>query len=285
MKALLLAATALTLGIAPAQAQLLGGSGGLTGGLTSGLGSGVDLDSTITSTTQTLRSASGGTAGGTASTEGNQSVDRRSGRVEARRSARVDSAANIAQLIDTPVGAVGAIANGSGGAAGEGNAQAALVGTDALRPAAAGAVGAVRSTVATAGGTQQLLTPAFGNIPAPATGGVAGGGAANGNASGNGSASALAAPLTVAGSAASAAAGAVAIAPGTLVFGAAGEKLGMVREIVANSRGGVEQVVVASRQGALTIPAGQLSASGSALVMGEAATHDDSDIAASEPAG
>lgn len=281
MKAILLAATAVTLGIAPAQAQLLGGSGGLTGGL----GSGVNLSGTIASTTQTLRSASSGAAGGNVSAEGDQSVDRRSGRIEARRSARVDSAANIAQLVDTPVGAVGAIFNGSGSAAAEGGAEASLIGTDSLRPVAAGAVGAARSTAATARGAAQSLSPALGNLPAPPTAIASGSGAANGNASGSGSVSALAAPLTIAGSAASTAAGAIAIAPGTLVFDTAGEKLGKVREVVANARGRVQEVVVASRQGALAIPVSQLSASGSALVVSEAAARGGSETTASEPAG
>ena len=152
MKKLLIATTALTLLATPAHAQLLGGGGGLTGGL----GSTLDLNSTISRTTDTLRSATRGAVTGDAATEGSQSVDRRSGRVEARRSANVNGAASVAQLADTPISAISGSANGSGNASGNGDAQAQLIGTDALGSAASNAVGRARDT---AGNARNLVSP------------------------------------------------------------------------------------------------------------------------------
>ena len=78
MKNFLIAASILSLAAVPAQAQLLGG-----GGITGGLGSSLDLSGTISRTTETVRGTTEGSLRGSAHTRGEQSVDRRSGRVMA----------------------------------------------------------------------------------------------------------------------------------------------------------------------------------------------------------
>lgn len=281
MKKLLIAATALTLVTTPAHAQLLGGGGGLTGGL----GSTLDLNSTISRTTDTLRNTTRGAVSGDAATEGSQSVDRRSGRVEARRSANVNGAASVAQLADTPIGALAGSASGTGNASGNGAAQAQLIGTDALRSTAGNAVGRVRDSAGTA---RNLVTPvvdrARNAAPAlpgslPMTGASANG---EGSATGAGSASLVSTPLAVAGSAAGAAQGAFAVAPGMPVLTPEGLPIGEVREIVANSRGQIEQVVVEGEDSLMAIPAGDLSANAGALVFGEASAEATSEDASEE---
>ena len=93
-------------------------------------------------------------------------------------------------------------------------------------------------------------------------------GSASGSAGGNGSAGLMAMPLAVAGSAAGAGEGMAMIMPGMPVMAPNGAQLGRVREIVANSRGEVQQVVVSNGNALRTIPAGNLAASGNALVEG-----------------
>lgn len=186
MKKLLIAATALTLFTTPAHAQLLG-----SGSLTGGLGSALDLNSTISRTTDTLRSTTRGAASGDAATEGSQSVDRRSGRVEARRSANVNGAASVAQLAETPIGAIAGSAGGTSNAAGNGEAQAQLIGTDALGSAAGNAVGRARDT---AGNARTLVSPmvdqARNAVPAQPGSVPMLGASANGEGSGEGQGSA-----------------------------------------------------------------------------------------------
>lgn len=280
MKKLLIAASALTFVTTPAHAQLLGG-----GGLTGGLGSTLDLGGTISRTTDTLRSTTRGAASGDVTTEGSQSVDRRSGRVEARRSANANGAVSVAQLADTPISAISGSASGAGNASGNGEAQTQLIGTDALRSIAGSTAGQVRGTLGAAG---NLATPMIDQArsAAPAlpgsmpTGGVLANG--EGSAAGEGSASLVSAPLAVAGSAAGAAQGAFAIAPGMPVVSPAGQPLGEVRQIVANSRGQVEQIVVEGEDSLMTIPAGDLSANAGALVFSEASAETNSEDTSEE---
>ena len=104
----------------------------------------------------------------------------------------------------------------------------------------------------------------------PAAPGTVGGSASGeGSTAGEGSASLISAPLAVAGSAAGAASGATSIAPGMPVVSPEGLPVGNVREIVANSRGEVEQVLVSNGDVEQMIPAADLGASGSALFMGQ----------------
>jgi len=105
MKNFLIAASILSLATVPAHAQLLGG-----GGITGGLGSSLDLSGTLSRTSETVRSTTEGSLRGSAQTRGEQSVDRRSGRVKANRSANADGSASATQIVDAPILPMGASA-------------------------------------------------------------------------------------------------------------------------------------------------------------------------------
>lgn len=60
------------------------------------------------------------------------------------------------------------------------------------------------------------------------------------------------------------------VAPGMPVMTPDGASLGKVREVIANGRGEVRQVVVKQGKVTRTLPAGMFTASGNALVAGEA---------------
>jgi hypothetical protein len=112
-----------------------------------------------------------------------------------------------------------------------------------------------------------------------------GGGASgegSGAANGGGSASLLQPALAVAGSAAAAGQGMASVAPGMPVMTPDGASLGKVREVIANGRGEVEQVVVKQGKVTRTLPAGMFSASGNALIAGQAS--GDAGGSAAEPA-
>lgn len=279
MKRFMTATAALALISVPAQAQLLG-----SGPLTGGLGSVLDINSTISRPTDTLRTVTRGTVEGSAATDGSHSVDRNSGRVEARRNADITGGAALDQLVATPIAPIaapaGANASGNGNASGSGNAQAQLIGTDAVGSIAGAAAGRANGAIGTAQAASASLVGQVhgaagtlsGTVPAaPGMGGGMVGGSASGegSAEGEGSASLVSAPLAVAGSAAGAATGATSISPGMPVVTPAGLPVGEVREIVANSRGEVEQVLVSNGDFEQMVPAANLGASGSALVMGQ----------------
>lgn len=281
MKKLLIATTALALTASPAYAQLLGG------GLGGGLGSTLDISGTISRTTSSIDSTTRGAVNGSIATEGNQSVDRRSGKVEARRSADIAGAVSVAQLANTPIAPIGADASGSGNASGNGEAQAQLIGTDAVGSVAGNAVGQAR---ATAGSAQGLAASAVGrargavsSLPGSVptgSGSVSG----EGSGSGEGSASLMSTPLAVAGSAAGAAQGATSISPGMPVVSPEGLPIGKVRQIVANSRGQVQEVVVSNGDVTQTIPAANLAGSGKVLIAGEGSADAGTSDSGDEPA-
>lgn len=265
MKHLMLAASALTLIAAPAHAQLLGGGGlgGVTGTVTG------KVDTTLRSSTDRIRSTTRGAASGNASTSGDQNVDRKSGDVSINRSLDAGLDATTSQLLETPADMVSGNASGSGRASGSGSANAQLIGTDAVRSAAGDTVGGARDGVST---VRNLTTPAVGATRERASGlvGQAGSvaGAANGAASGAGTLDN--GMLAVAGSGAADGEGAFAVAPGMPVNLPSGEQLGNVRDIVATRRGEIRELVVDTRDGLTTIPAANLTGSGSALITGDA---------------
>lgn len=264
MKKFVLTATALSMLIAPAHAQLLG-----NGSLTGGLGQAIDINSTISRTTDTVRTTTRGAIEGSAATNGDQSVESNSGRVEARRNAEANAAANLTQLATTPIGSMTGSASGSGNASESGEASAQLIGTDALRGSASSTVGAAQSaTNPVIGQARDAVAMAPSMVPAaPAIpGGTV---SSEGSASGEGLANLMSTPLAVAGSAAGSANGATSIAPGMMVVSPEGLPVGEVREIVANSQGQVEQVLISNGNAEQTIPAGNLTASGGALIFGQ----------------
>lgn len=281
MKNLLIAATALTLFSAPANAQLLGGSGGLGGGLGGSIGSagsiGTPLRGTLDNVRSTTRSSTRGAADVAGSTEGSQNADVRSGDVGANRSANAGGSANLTQLASNPIAPIGGTASGSGSAQGNGNANAQLLGTDAVTGIAQSGVSQVRNSAAAARG---LATPAIGQVRNAAGNAVTSATSAPGNlpvgnvmggASGGGSGSAdlTSGPLAVAGSAAATGQGAFAVEPGMMIMSPEGVTLGKVREVVANGRGQIEHVVMTAKGARSVIPAGNLAASGNGLILAQ----------------
>ncbi|MDC8754752.1 hypothetical protein OIK40_08870 [Erythrobacter sp. sf7] len=291
MKKLILAASVLALFPATANAQLLG-SGGLGGGLGGTIGG--TLGGTIDNTTRSVRGTVDGTMRGEGSTRGSQAVDARRGTVSAERSAGgslTGSTSSLADLVVPPVSGM-ASANGTGSANGQGSANAQLIGTDsvtgAVMPAAQDTQGLALNAAGTATGTASGMIaaapmPALPGLPALPVGGSAGG-EGNGAAAGNGSASLANPLLAAAGSGAAAGQGVTSVAPGMPVMTPEGASLGEVREVVANGRGEVEQVVVKQGNVTRTLPAGMFSASGNALVAGNASGNAAADSAERSPA-
>lgn len=74
------------------------------------------------------------------------------------------------------------------------------------------------------------------------------------------------------------------VAPGMPVMTPEGASLGKVRQVVANGRGEIEQVVVKQGKVTRTLPAGMFSASGNALVAGNASGNAVADSAQPAPA-
>lgn len=266
MRKILIAAAACALLPVSAQAQLLGG-GGLGGGLGGSLGGtlggtlgggtlggGIErpVGDTLERTTRTVR----GAAEAKGSTSGTQSVDTRRGTVSAERSANGSILASTTSLADVVAPPAGAIteAQGSGSASGQGSASAQLIGTDAVTGAVAPVVQGTRARA-----SEAVSTVRGAAIPGAAT--------AAGSGSGSASGSLLASPLAVAGSAAAAGQGAAMVSRGMPVTLPDGTALGKVKELVANGRGEVEQVVVKQGDVTRTFPAGMFAVSGDALVL------------------
>ena len=264
MKVLALAVATIALLPTTAHAQLLGGGGGLGGGLGGSLGGTLGgtlggsierpVTGTLDRTTRTVR----GSIDANGSTSGTQSVDARRGTVSAERSASGSVFASSASLADivVPAASPRAEARGNGAASGQGSANAQLIGTDA-----------VTGTIAPI--AQDMRTRSGNAISAARTTAMPGGANASGSGSGSGALAGglTSAPLAVAGSAAAAGQGAATVSRGMPVTLPDGSSLGKVRQIIANGRGEVEQIVV--RQGDVTraLPAGMFSASGNALVL------------------
>lgn len=266
MKKLLLTASLLALIPSAASAQLLGG-GGLGGGLGGTIGGtlGGDIGSTVDRTTSSVR----GTIDKTVSTEGDQSVDAKSGKVEARRSAKGSASASTASLADLPVPSVfSGSANGTGSA--DGNANAQLIGTDTVTGTTAPVVGRAQMVAGTATGrAASAAQDATSSVPGPSLPSL-GGASAGGEGSGSATGSLMATPLAVAGSAAGRGNGTATVTPGMPVMTPDGASLGKVKEVIADGRGQVQQVVVKQGKVTRTLPAGMFSANGNALVTGEA---------------
>lgn len=267
-KLILTAGAASIIALVPgaASAQLLGGGGGLGGGIGGTLNS--TIGSTIDTATRSVRGTVDSTVTGSAATDGEQSVDARGGSVSASRSANGSIAGSTASLADLPVPALGSMASGSanGQASGSGNANAQLVGTDAVTGTLAPVAGQARSAAGRAVGTARGLANSAPTPGVPSLGGAS----ASGEGSGSGSASLMSTPLAVAGTAAAAGSGAASVAPGMPVMTTEGASLGEVRQVIADSRGQVQQVVVQQGRVTRTLPAGMFSASGGALFAGNA---------------
>lgn len=266
MKKLLLTASLLALIPSAASAQLLGG-GGLGGGLGGTIGGtlGGDIGSTVDRTTSSVR----GTIDNTVSTEGDQSVDAKSGKVETRRSAKGSASASTASLADLPIPSMfSGSASGTGSA--DGNASAQLIGTDTVTGIIAPVAGRAQTVAGNATGrATSTAQGALSRVPSPGLPAI-GGASAGGEGAGSATGSLMATPLAVAGSAAGQGNGAATVTPGMPVLTPDGASLGKVKEVIADGRGQVQQVVVKQGKVTRTLPAGMFSANGNALVAGEA---------------
>ena len=270
MKSLILAASALTLFAAPAHAQLLGGGqAGITGSLNS------TINSTVRAPTETVRSTTRGTLRGDAATRGSQNVNRENGSVAIDRSADTSLDATTSQLLGTPAGQASDNASGSANASGSGRANAQLIGTDAV-------TGAVRDTAGKAATVRNIATPAVGSARDRLSGAAGQAGSLAGSASGAAQGAGMidSGVLALAGSGAAQGQGAFAVAPGMPIQLPSGEQLGTVRDIFAARSGEVRQLVIETKDGLTTIPAGNLTASGSILIAGQASGSASNETAA-----
>ncbi|EDL48491.1 hypothetical protein [Erythrobacter sp. SD-21] len=268
MKTLVLTASALTLIAAPAHAQLLGGGGpaGVTGSLNG------KIDSTVRAPTETVRSTTRGTLRADAATRGSQNVDRENGSVAIDRSADTSLDATTSQLLDTPGGQASGNASGSADAAGSGSANAQLISTDAV-------TGTVRGTASTVG---NVATSAASSARQRASGATGQAGSIAASASGVAAGAGMidSGVFALSGSGAAQGEGSFAVAPGMPVQLPSGEHLGTVRDIVATRSGEVRQLVVETKDGLTTILAGNLTASGTLLIAGQAGGSASSEAAA-----
>lgn len=252
MRKIFLATTALLLSAAPAHAQLLGGGlggtlGGTIGGTLGGVGSiGGPVD-TVTSTAR-------GTLRGSGATSGSQNVDRKSGRVQAQRSADAGAAGDIAQTAGTPTRLIDGNASGAASGSGSGSIDTQLIGTDAVGST-------VQSLRGTAGGAAQSGLGAAGDAGG-LTGGLTGTLTRSGGASGSGAAG----PIGGSGSASGTGEGAFSVTRGTPILAPDGDRIGRVRQIFTNASAEIEQLLVKVDGQTALVPAANFSASGNAIV-------------------
>lgn len=266
MKMLLITASALTFFTASqAHAQLLSGGGvgqvmgSVTGGATGAIGP------VTRPTAPAIESTTRGTARANARTQGRQSVDRERGAVAVDRSIDTGLEATASQLVSAPTGSANATGESRANASGSGSASAQLIGTNTLR----GVVDNAATSASEGANTlRDRAAPAVGTARQSANGMATQSGAVQGSGQGSGTAS-LTGLLAASGSSAAMIEGAFAVAPGMPVIAPNGETIGRVRQVVSDARGRVQEVLVSAGRRQLTIPAADLSAGGSVLVMGE----------------
>ena len=258
MKTIFTTTAALLLTAVPAQAQLLGG-GGLGGNIGGSLGGTLGGMGSLEMPTRSVETVTRGGGSVAGSTEGSQSVDRKSGRVSANRNGSAQGSGSLDQTVGSPVGNLAGSGSGTAQGSGSASADAQLLGTDAVRGLGRSAVGTARGVASTARGAGSNALNATGNASGSASG------AASGMFSG------AAGQLALAGSAAGQAAGTFDISRGMPVTDDDGDRIGFVKQVIADGRGQVQQLVVQTEDGPATLPAGNFTGSGSLLIsaMGE----------------
>jgi hypothetical protein len=216
MKTIILAGVALLALSAPVSAQILGGAGGAVGGAGSSVGG--TLGTGADRTTGSIRSSTD------AATRGSASVDRRSGSASASGSATGSNSTAVDSAVGNTTGRSASSVNQT--VAGEANAQ--LVGTDAVREN----VGGVRQT--TSGAAQAVTSETS--------------------------------MLAARGSAAASKAGHFAVSRGMMVRDRAGQTVGRVQSVATDRVGKVRTLVVSTARGPVTLPATNFEGSGNVLV-------------------
>jgi hypothetical protein len=264
MKILLATTTALLLAAVPAHAQLIGG-GGIGGALGGSLG-GAGRIGNAGSPIDTVGSATRNSVNSTARSTGSQNVDRKAGTVHADRSADASATGTIAQTVSTPTRTVSSTGSASAAGSASGSADAQLIGTDAVRQTAGGAMGTTRDVAARAGSTGRNTVGATRQIVGNAAGNASGQAVGSANGSSSGLFSGAAGQLAVAGSLAATGDGTFTVNKGMTVLGPDGNRLGKVRGVIADTRGQVRAVLVKVAGATATLPAANFSGRGNALV-------------------
>ena len=263
ISALALTASAMVFS-APASAQLLGGSGGLTGGL------GGTLGDTLGNPTGPIGGTLGSAGELAGSGRGEANVDRRSGRVHGKGSADANGKGSANGNSDLLGNAVGGSAGGSGGAAGDGSLDAQAIGTDFVGQTAHGATGAIQgpaqSTASTVTGTTHGAVGTVRDRAGGTLSNVSGSTSAAGSAAG--SFQGALGQLAAAGSGAASGSGMFAVEPGMAVTDTRGKVIGYVQDLHQTGRGVVQAVTVEVGNRVATLPAASFAGSGDVLVTG-----------------
>lgn len=271
MRTITLATAAAFIALAnPASAQLLGGG---LGGALGGMGGG-SIGSSVSRPIGSITNDTVGSASGAGNVDTTHNVDRRSGKANAKASGSAQGNGSLTQGLTTPLSSASASGNGSGNASGSGSADAQLIGTDALRATAKqardqghNAVGGARDGLTqSAGKARDKAGSAFNTL-----GNQSSSAAGNAQGSGEGAFAGLGNGLALAGSAAGDLNGTFDVKPGMKLFDANGEKIGKIKQVVADQRGNVEALVVKVDGETATLPAANFTGSGSILTsaMGE----------------
>lgn len=279
MKTLALASAAALIALAnPANAQLLGG------GLGGGFGGGASIIPTIpvlpplpsVPSVPNVGANAVGNVTGSAAAATSHNVDTRSGKAGASASGNAQGNGSLTQTATAPLGSTATVANGSANASGSGRADAQLIGTDALSSTAGQAVDVTKQAAGSARSQASGLVSGARDKAGSALNGAgqaAGSATANLTGAADGSVSALGGNLALAGSLAGNSAGSFDVKPGMKLFDASGEKIGKVKDVIADAHGTVQELVVKVDGAVATLPAANFSGNGELLVsaMGEGA--------------
>ena len=297
MKTIFFTTAAALIAIAnPANAQILGGSGGgILGGGASVVPSLPSLP-TMPAPMNPVGSVTNASSSATGSATANKSVNTRTGQANANGSATGQLDSTLNQTVSTPTRSLTTGLTGSANASGSANGSAQLIGTDGItatttqvRDAAGNTVSTVRDRLGNtvsivrdrAGNTITTIRDRAGNLVSSVREKAGSTAAASGSAQGSGQGSAtgefagLSQNLALAGSAAVDATGSFDIKPGTQLFDMAGEKIGKVREVVADSTGHVKALVVKVDDTVAMLPANDFAANGKKLVTSLSETQID----------
>lgn len=254
MKTLLLTTAAALIAVAnPANAQILGGGGGILGGAPIPVIPNIPAMPLPVPVIAPVSTVTSGSVTSTVTGATSKSVDAHTGKVNASGSASASGTASAdAQLLGA--GALSGTLQQTHDAAGN------LVTT--FQDRAGNFVTATRDR---AGNLLVTTRDRAGNLLSTTN---SASGSAQGSASGsaNGTFSGLSHNLALDGSAAGDAAGSFDVKPGTSLFDMNGEKVGKVREVFADASGRVKGLLIKSGDTTALLPVGDFAASGNALV-------------------
>ena len=289
MKTVLYTTAAALIALAnPANAQILGGGGGIMGGAPipslPNLPTMPTLPPVMNVPTGAIGSVTNGAISGAATASATKSINTRSGHVSANGSANGSGQGSLTQSLDTPLNSLTASGSGSGSASGAARADAQLFGTDAVRGTlhqTRDAAGDIVTTYQNRAGNLVTATHERAGELIVATRDRAGNllsttqttaatltGSAQGSVMGSasGAFSGMSHNLALAGTAAADAAGSLDIKSGTTLFDLDGDKIGKVREVFADASGHVKGLLVKVDDTTALLPVNDFAAAGQNLV-------------------